>query len=192
MDSSCQPFVRAKPCAGAFGSSALARNHGKQIGIPPRIAWPSCQRDFVLRNRTSSFPAGFQEVACAPCRYISPSAPEPVIWILGRPPLPSLILTTPGIPKRWSSSTTADIVFIVLLGAKAKNSMIALMVWMPDAQFTRSKRKTNFRSSHNYRKLHRRATSQSQGWQAFGKCQTLVDLAVRILYGADTSVTVIP
>src|ERR1700756_3201989 len=115
MDSSCQPFVRANPCAGAFGSSALARNHGKQIGIPPRIAWPSCQRDFVLRKRTSSFPAGFHEVTCAPCRYISPSAREPVIRIRGRPPLPSQILATLGIPKRRSSSCTVDIVSILLL-----------------------------------------------------------------------------
>src|SRR5262249_34042306 len=110
MESACQLLVRTNPCAGAVGSSALARNHGKQIGIPPRIAWPSCQRDVVLRKRTSPCPVGSQEVTSAPCRYISPSTCEPVIWIRGRPPLPPRILATPGIPKRRSSFSTADIV----------------------------------------------------------------------------------
>jgi len=99
MDSSRHIFVRTNPCAGAWGSFTLARNQGKQIGIPPRMAWPSCQHDFVLAKSNSSWPTGFQDVTWAPCRYISHSPREPPIWTRGSPPLPSHTLATQGIPE---------------------------------------------------------------------------------------------
>ena len=36
--------VRAKPCCGAAGACRLAPNHGKLIGMPPRIALPAQKR----------------------------------------------------------------------------------------------------------------------------------------------------
>src|ERR1700756_2529858 len=113
MDSSCHALVRANPCAGAWGSSAFARNQGKQIGIPPRMAWPPCQRDFELTKSTSSAPAGFQDVTWAPCKYISPSALVPVIWTRVNPPLPPQSLATPGIPNCRSNSSSDEIAFIL-------------------------------------------------------------------------------
>src|SRR5262245_6359308 len=155
MDSSRQLFVRTNPCAGAVGSSGLARNQGKQIGIPPRIAWPSCQRDGELRKRTSSCPAGFQEVTWAPCRYISPSAFEPVIRIRSRPPLPSQILATPGIPKRRSSSSAAGIVSILLPYQGSKRSVIASIVPAVEMPCTQSKRNAKVEKSvRRAEKLH--------------------------------------
>src|SRR6266568_154249 len=112
MDSICHVFVRANPCAGAWGSSPFARNQGKQIGMPPRIAWPSCQCDFVLTKSTSSLPAGFHEVTWAPWRYTSPSPNAPVIRTRGSPPLPSHTSATPGIPNLWSSSAATETVSI--------------------------------------------------------------------------------
>lgn len=67
-DSRSHSFVRTNPCAGALGSSALARNHGKHTGIPPRIARPSSHFECPLRKSTSSSPAGRHAVTCAPCR----------------------------------------------------------------------------------------------------------------------------
>src|SRR5580704_251032 len=67
-ESSRHCLVRTNPWAGAEGSSVLARNHGKQIGIPPRIARPSCQCDCELTKSTSSALAGCQDVTCAPCK----------------------------------------------------------------------------------------------------------------------------
>src|SRR5262249_47464720 len=88
IDSSCHAFVRTNPCAGAVGSSALPPNQGKQTGTPPRIAWPPFHRDCELRKNTSCWPAGFQEVTCAPCRYISPRTSEEVMLTLGKPLFP--------------------------------------------------------------------------------------------------------
>src|SRR6266566_2081656 len=112
MDSICHVFVRANPCAGARRSSPFARNQGKQIGMPPRIAWPSCQCDFVLTKSTSSLPAGFHEVTWAPCRYISPLPKVLVICTCGSPPLPSHTFATPGIPNLLSSSAATETVCI--------------------------------------------------------------------------------
>src|SRR6266700_524918 len=114
MDSICQVLVRANPCAGARRSFPFARNQGKQIGMPPRIAWPSCQCDFVLRKSTSSslLPAGFHEVTWAPWRYTSPSPNAPVIRTRGSPPLPSHTSATPGIPNLGSSSAAIETVSI--------------------------------------------------------------------------------
>src|SRR5215470_8281059 len=112
IDSICQLLVRTTPCAGAFESSALPRNQGKQIGIPPRIAWPSSQRDLALTKSTSSLPAGFQEVTWAPCRYISPWQSGALIRTLSSPALPSQIPATPGIPRRRFSSSNSEVVVI--------------------------------------------------------------------------------
>src|SRR6516225_5814328 len=38
IESSAQAFVRTNPWSGAFGLSALCANHGKHIGMPPRMA----------------------------------------------------------------------------------------------------------------------------------------------------------
>src|SRR5712675_195380 len=100
IDSSCHAFVLTKPCAGALGSSALPPNQGKQIGTPPRIAYPCSHRDCELTNSTSSLPVGFQEVTWAPCRYISPAASGPVILTFCNPPFPSTTDATPGISNR--------------------------------------------------------------------------------------------
>src|SRR5262249_19876510 len=83
--SSCQAFARTKPCAGALVSPTLSPNHGKQIGTPPRIAWPCSHCDCELTKSTSSPPSGFQEVTCAPCRYISPTAAGEVMRTWGDP-----------------------------------------------------------------------------------------------------------
>src|SRR5450755_5023347 len=108
MASSCHDFVRTNPCAGALGLSALSPNHGKQIGTPPRIAMPSCQRDFELTKSTSSAPAGFHEVTWAPCKYISPLAAGEVTHTFGKPPLPATTWAMRGIPKpRLSSAIEA-------------------------------------------------------------------------------------
>src|ERR1019366_6140159 len=85
IDSSRHAFVRTNPWAGALGSSDFARNQGKQMGMPPRMAWPSSHRECELRKRTSSAPAGFHEVTCAPCRYISPAAVGDAIDTFGNP-----------------------------------------------------------------------------------------------------------
>src|ERR1700733_5070536 len=108
-------LVRTNPCAGAWGSSALARNHGKQIGIPPRIAWPSSHRDFELRNSSSSLPAGRQEVTCAPCTYIWPCASGLVMSTRTKPPSPLLNRAMSGIPKRRFSSVKSKTEFILFL-----------------------------------------------------------------------------
>src|ERR1700722_20318705 len=111
MDPSSHGLVRTNPCAGACGSSTLPRNQGKQMGIPPRMATPPCQRDLMLRDSTSPGLAGFQDVACAPCRYISPSHSDDVIRTRGIAPLPSQTLARFGIPNRRSSSATVSVAF---------------------------------------------------------------------------------
>src|SRR6516162_974343 len=88
IESSCQAFVRTTPWSGASGLSALCANQGKQIGIPPRIACPSSQRDCELRKSTSSSPAGLHEVTCPPCRYISAIHAGEVIRTLRSPLFP--------------------------------------------------------------------------------------------------------
>src|SRR5262245_50290802 len=110
IDSSSHDFARTKPCAGALGSSALVPNHGKHTGTPPRIARPCSHRDFELRKSTSSAPAGFQEVTCAPCRYISPTASGETTRTLGNPPFPSTTWAMPGISnRRWDSAIAPSI-----------------------------------------------------------------------------------
>src|SRR5580704_6928769 len=115
IPASCHAFVRTTPCAGAFGSSVLPRNQGKQTGMPPRMACPSSQRDFVLTKINSSPPTGFQDVTCAPWRYISPSAREEVICTRGIAPFPSHTLAIPGTPNWRSSSAALVLVSIAML-----------------------------------------------------------------------------
>src|ERR1700680_3972024 len=104
IDSSCHSFVRTNPCAGALWASTFSPNHGKQIGTPPRIACPCSHRDCELRKSTSSLPAGFQEVMCAPCRYISPTTSEEVMRTFCNPPFPSTRDAVPGISNGRSDS----------------------------------------------------------------------------------------
>ena len=58
-DSTCHFEIRAKPCAGASGSSCLSQNHGKQIGTPPRIAFSDWKRLDLLRKMTGCWPMGW-------------------------------------------------------------------------------------------------------------------------------------
>src|SRR5579863_9478408 len=67
-DSSCHSFVRTTPWAGAEESLAFERNQGKQTGIPPRIARPSCQFECSLTKTTSSVCTGCHDVSWAPCK----------------------------------------------------------------------------------------------------------------------------
>ena len=115
IDSTSHALVRTNPWAGAAGSSDFARNQGKQMGMPPRMAWPSSHCEHELRKRTSSAPAGFHEVTCAPCRYISPDPAGEVIDTFGSPPLPARISARPGIPKRRFSSVILFATFMLIL-----------------------------------------------------------------------------
>jgi hypothetical protein len=54
-----QALVRAKPCCGAFGLTALGPNHGKISGTPPRIALAGSNRLWPLMNSTGLCPRGW-------------------------------------------------------------------------------------------------------------------------------------
>ena len=82
----------------SLGDGTLARNHGKQIGIP-RGWLDLLQRDFELRKSTSSAPAGFQRSLGAEQIYLALSQGGGH-RTRGIAPLPSHTLATPGIPNR--------------------------------------------------------------------------------------------
>ncbi len=107
-ESSRHSLVRTNPWTGAVGSSPLARNQGKQTGIPPRMARPSCQFECRLRKITCSAWAGCQDVRWAPCRNISAEAEGAVTRILGNPPLPETTSTTCGIPNSRFRASMCD------------------------------------------------------------------------------------
>jgi hypothetical protein len=54
----CHRAVRANPCCGAAGACRLAPNHGKMIGMPPRIALPGAKALLRLVKRTGRSPGG--------------------------------------------------------------------------------------------------------------------------------------
>src|SRR5271154_2390026 len=165
MDASCHAFVRTNPCAGACGSSTLPRNQGKQIGIPPRMATPSCQRDFVLRNSTSPVLAGFQDVTCAPCRYISPSHEDDVICTRGIAPLPPQTLARFGIPNRRSSSAIVSIAFTLQI-----LQIRDLTAWV-------YKCTVPIRAS----RWGRESTNRRVSWSGANKCAKLSSVSLRML-----------
>ena len=60
---SSQSTRRAKPCAG---SPSRPPNHGKIIGMPPRIGWCGANRLNWLVKISDGSPRGWKSVTCAP------------------------------------------------------------------------------------------------------------------------------
>src|SRR3974377_1733191 len=98
-----QTKIGGPPSLGTF--IAFSKNTYCNRLSHPRYWSP--QHDRELRKSTSPPPTGFQEVACAPCRYISPTTSGEVMRTLGSPPFPSTIWAVPGISNRRSDFAIA-------------------------------------------------------------------------------------